>query len=254
MKGAAAGSGFFGTISSALSGAGTGIANAWTGLTSATSAAFSGNFAQAGQHLGAGIQGNLVASPNMTNLASLSTSGTSNIGLQAPQAATGVNPTLVNQSAPLNTLQAPASALSNVGATAPAAATTAPSAAGGFLSSDLAKYGLITGATQIAGNAIAGYGQQEALKAEQERQERLAAEDRARKEENWQTAFQYEDARGSGFNPNNPSNQPATPSYGTQFAGGPALLQGGLVGNQMYPSTLTNNRFPTFNPAYSRFV
>jgi hypothetical protein len=57
LKGAAAGQGFLGTISSGLSGAAQGVANAWTSLGTAATQALGGNFANAGNALSTGFQG-----------------------------------------------------------------------------------------------------------------------------------------------------------------------------------------------------
>ena len=231
IGGASAGTGFLGTIGGAVKGAGAGIANAWTGLTGAVtggglsslSQGFTGAYG-AGQGAVGGVQA---------------------VGMNLPAGAqaSGAVTTPVGSSGVAGQALAPAAQGGGV------VASTAPAAASGGLS-PLAQYGLIQGVTQVAGGAIAGHGQQKALEEQRAYQDQKEAEERARQDESARTAFQFSDAEGTG----SAGVQPMPVYDSTRFASGPAQLQNGLIGNQMYSSTLTSNRFPTFNPAYSRFV
>lgn len=168
--GAGAGTG----VSGFLSGAGQGIANAWTSLTGAASSALGGKFAQAGSQLSAGIQGTTAAAQGAG-------------GAFTGATATGL-PTVAGDAVNLaSTTGGAGGAGAFTGATSTGLPTVAGDAANvlskksGLISSmwtslsPQAQAATITGGTQLAGGLIQGYGMQKA----QDRQEQLTAEQKA---------------------------------------------------------------------------
>lgn len=234
LQGAAAGSGFWGTISSAVQGAGTGIANAWTSLSAATGSALSGNFAQAGSQLGAGIQGTTLASQVAPTVGAATAA--------APIATTGA------------ATAAPAAA-----APAATAAATSPT---GLFGSELAKYGMVTGGMQLAGGMIQGYGQQKAMEDQRVYEEEQARLSRERANTNMMAQFSFDGSGAtgatapSGTGGTSYANYPSsnTPSQMAQI--NPALYaptsqqQLGLITNAMNQGV---RAFPTYNPTLSRY-
>jgi len=170
LKGFAAGggAGFF-------KGAATGITNAWTSVTGATSSALSGNFAQAGSQLAAGAKGTTLAAQNVAaNVAG----ATANLGAVTPlnttTATSTLSPaaqaTLTNNQAILsaqNTLANTANAAQQGGGLLSGAAPAANTATSGMVGNTLApnavtnalvQQGAIPGAAGTAGttaNAVA---------------------------------------------------------------------------------------------------
>lgn len=172
--GAAAGTGVMGTlggaVSGGLSGAAAGISNAWAGLTGALSG---GGMSALGQGFtgsyGAGAGSVAQAAQTASQLAA-------NSMVAGNPVVNATNPALIESAA---------------GSTGYGVSTATP----GFQATNLAKPGLISGAweslgpygkaaaisggTQLVGGVIQGAGMQKA----QERQEELAAEERARQEQ-----------------------------------------------------------------------
>jgi phage-related protein len=168
MGGASAGTGFMGTLSGGLKGAAAGIGNAWTGLTSAGSAAMGGNFAQAGSALKGGMTGahsagfNAVAPAGSTGLLgganAAGNAGIVSSGTGAPVAQTGAQ---YNQAFNMATQAAPAEA-------------------GGSLAKAVTRSAMINAGTQLAGNAMSGMAEEGKYKAMLKEEER----DRARHSDN----------------------------------------------------------------------
>jgi hypothetical protein len=151
-------------ISGFLSGAGQGIANAWTSLTGAASSALGGKFAQAGSQLSAGIQGTTAAAQgaggaftgatatglptvagDAANLA-VNTGGAGGAGAFTGATSTGL-PTVAGDAA--NVLTNKSGLISR--------------AANAFTSlSPQAQAATITGGTQLVGGLIQGVGMQKA--------------------------------------------------------------------------------------------
>jgi hypothetical protein len=248
MQGAAAGSGFLGTISSAVSGAGTGIANAWSALGAATSSAMGGNFAQAGSQLATGFQGGSLAGGTGVSVgATTGLTAGSTAGGAAGGAAQGGSMYSLAGGAPA----------AGAGLTAPAGSTAlagggsvlgAGGAAqgGGLLSSlsPLGQYAAVSSGMQLAGGAIQDYSQQKQIEDERKRQE-----------QNMSANFAFGEAGDSpmaGMYPQQ-GGQPQVPYPMTpgnqQFANYRPMPQQGLISNQMQ----TMQRFPTYNPALARY-
>lgn len=192
--GAAAGSGFFGTLSGAasgaLSGASAGISQAWARLTGAANAAAGGNFAGAASNLMAG------ATP-VTSAAEIpGLFGASGTGAATTGGIPGVGPfnsqgTILNRSGTLlnpvtsRSIAAPALEAASPWATSSTslnvlASEAAPAATKGIVSSIMSSPytapALISGATQLVGGAMQGYGAQK----QYEDQKKIAVNDRAR--------------------------------------------------------------------------
>lgn len=142
-----------------LSGMGTGVANAASSLSTAWSSALSGNFASAGSSLSAGFQGTTTA-------------------LQAANAATAAG--TAGTTAAMSGGFAPTSAVTatQVAGALPAAAPASTGLIGGL--SPMGQYAAISGATQLVGGAVQGYGAQKAQEEQRnyEQQQADAARDR----------------------------------------------------------------------------
>lgn len=156
--GAAAGTGVAGTLSGALSGAASGISSAWSGLTGALGA---GSLSGAASSLGSGFTGAYGAGSAAVQGASAAVGAAGAAG-----SAAGAATPWVTSPTGLNVL---ASEAAGAGA-----------ANGGLISQMMAsKYAapaLITTGGQLIGGVMQGYGAQK----QQERQEQLSAEERAR--------------------------------------------------------------------------
>jgi hypothetical protein len=171
MQGAAAGQGFFGSLSSGLSGAAQGIGNAWSSLGTATTQALGGNFANAGNALSTGFQG---GTASMVDGAMVS------------------QPLSIAKAAPMSTPTAPMSAPPTSGVDMNAVLGKAPpqmsipgvnvptppptGLVGSIMSSPYTAPALISGGTQLIGGAMQGYGAQQ----QQKKQEQMAADERQR--------------------------------------------------------------------------
>jgi hypothetical protein len=245
MGGAGASTGFFGTIGGAIKGAGAGIANAWSGLTAASSAAMAGNFGTAGSSLSQGFMGANAA-------------GAGAVG--------GVSAVPMNIAAGT---QASGAVTAPIGSSAVAAQPLAPAASGGGLVNTAAQqaanpgfWASNTGAAtvlaggQLAGNVIAGAGQAKAAEEQRAYEEAKLAEELARRDENMRTEFQFgASGEGGNYAPRGESSQYAGMPY-RPFPGGPAQLQarGGLISSQINtPQGQFGYNFPTYNPALGRY-
>jgi len=233
IQGAAAGSGFMGTLSGAISGAGTGIANAWAGLTSATSAALGGNFAQAGSALSSGAMGQApisVASGMAAPTAAMT-------GAAAAPAAAGAG-------------TAASTAASTAAGTA-ASTAGAGTAASGFSSlSPLAQYGIISGGSQLVGGAIQGYGQQKTMEEQRAYEEEQARLARERMDQNMSAQFQFGQPGDSNYTP--PPQPGGVPYPMMPGQPSPMTMNTGLIRNQM-PQAPQRQQFPIYNPMLAQY-
>jgi len=167
MKAAGTATGFLGKIGSFVSGAGTGIGNAWTNLIQAGSSVFGGEFGQAGGQLMAGAKGQAFTPPlDIATTANLS--GVSGLDTLR-QAGQGMSTPLTDNA--LNSAY-------NFSPSALGSAGSASAPASGLFSSDLAKYGLVSGGMQLAGGLVSGIGQQKALEDQRKFEEERLNEQR----------------------------------------------------------------------------
>lgn len=264
LKGAAAGTGF-------LSGMGTGIANAASGLSTAWSSALSGNFAKAGSALSSGFQGQAATSglstamggagglsagagttAGVTQGAVGSTMGGAG-GLSMPAAATG---SVGSQLAAVNT---------GIGAgAAGGAAGAAGAASAGSLAQGMIGAAKISAGTQLVGGLIQGAGQQRALEDQRNYEQQLAEQQRSRYSA---SVDEFLAQAKAGANNN---MQPITPGAGPVWGYDPVadaraiserqraefesrLPSTGLVARGMqFTQPTTNNNFPIYNPMYFR--
>lgn len=160
-----------------LSGMGTGVANAASSLSTAWSSALSGNFASAGSSLSAGFQGT-------TTALQAANAGAITNGMTQAQMLASQNAGISGATAATNSAAAtafPASA--GVGGGAQLALTPAQVAGskgliGGL--SPMGQYAAISGATQLVGGAVQGYGAQKAQEEQRayEQQQADAAQQR----------------------------------------------------------------------------
>lgn len=168
-------------ISGFLSGAGQGVANAWTSLTGAAGSALGGNFAQAGSQLSAGIQGTTTALQGEAALSAASQAAQASMSAGTPAAAT--NPALLESYAGTPGYGASSAGAGNAatsvipGSTGPGLVERAASGIKDLWSGagDRTRASLITGGTQLIGGVMQGYGAQK----QQERQEQMAEDQRA---------------------------------------------------------------------------
>ena len=222
-----AGQGFFGTIGSTLSGAftgaGAGLSQAWGGLVGATTggggmAALSGGFSPSA----AFSAGSSAATP-LAGSGVLSSATGQGAGLTAPSApiggaasnttaGLGYNPTMAPNNYSLTGAGGAAPTASMAGQTnllagnglsymAPAAAGGAAPAGSGFLAQMAASPYTAPALIQAGGQVVSAVGSGLAQKAEQERQERLAEEEEARRNYNigtplWSTQPAVQFGRG----------------------------------------------------------
>lgn len=218
MGGASAGTGFMGTLSGAVQGAGTGIANAWTSLGTAATQALGGNFANAGTALSGGFQGSSVtvgannaltttplsfaAAPATAPSAATQTLGSATLPNGLP---VGVDP---NSAAVTNYLQS--QSIHPAGN---------PGVIGGAWNS-LGDYGKMA-AVQMAGNTVQGIGAQKA-----------ADEQRKYEDQQTQAALdRYNQNVGTNWWGN--SGAPSAPSQYAQSAP-TGLVSGAMTPRQQY--------------------
>jgi len=170
MQGASAGSGFFGSISSGLSGAAQGIGNAWSSLGTAASQAVGGNFANAGNALSTGFQGGsasmvdgaLVSQP--LSIASAPPPPTASVPAAPPTGRTDIN-ALIGKTPPQ---------MSVPGLNVPP--TTPPGLLASAMSSPYTAPAMIMSGTQLLG----GYMQGKAAQDQQDQQIAMAEDERKR--------------------------------------------------------------------------
>ena len=170
FQGAAAGQGFLGSISSGLSGAAQGVANAWSSLGTAASQALGGNFANAGNALSTGFQGGtatmaegaLVTQPMSIASAPMATPAPP----MSPPPTSGVDMNAVLGKAPPQ--------MSIPGVSVPP--TPEPGLLAKAMSSQYTAPAAIMSGTQLLGGAMQGYGAQK----QQDQQIQLAADERKR--------------------------------------------------------------------------
>lgn len=173
FQGAAAGQGFLGSISSGLSGAAQGVANAWNSLGTAASQALGGNFATAGKALSTGIQGGsatmaegaLVSQP--LSIASAPITPPS----MTPAPATGG----VDMNAVLGRTP-PQMSVPGVNVPPP----SSPGLLASAMSSPYTAPAMIMSGTQLLGGAMQGYGAQK----QQDQQIAMAEEEKKRYQQN----------------------------------------------------------------------
>jgi hypothetical protein len=222
IKGAAAGSGFLGTLSGAVSGAGAGITSAWNGLVGAGSALMGGQgLGAAGQSLSSGFMGQAGA-----GAAQAAGSGLVQGAIASPVSMGTVTGTALP-------------AAGAAGAVAPAAAASSTGAISGMWNS-LGPYGkmaAIQGGTQLVGGLVQGVGAQKQQDALWNREDQLAADELARREANMSGRFMFGEAGDSNFQ-GAPGAVPGTPA-GSSIAGRPRYVQAGLI----------NGVAPNWNPA-----
>ena len=174
MQGASAGSGFLGSISSGLSGAAQGVANAWTSLGTAASQAIGGNFANAGNALSTGIQGGsatmaegaLVTQP--LSIASAPIAPPTSTPTAPPTGRVDIN-ALIGKTPPQ---------MSVPGLNVPP--TTPPGLLASAMSSPYTAPAMIMSGTQLVGGAMQGYGAQQEAKRQEQRQDQMTADARAK--------------------------------------------------------------------------
>lgn len=222
MGGASAGSGF--TLSGAWTGAQAGIQSAWAGL-------MSGSLTKMGQAwTGAYGTGKSAVSGGAT-LASASGAATSAVVPSDPGTLTATMQAQFPQSSAQGLL-APPNLLSPPPPPPPGVASGMWNNAGAA--------GIIAG-----GQLLGGYMQGKGAEKEAERQQQLEAEARARYNQNVGTRL-WGDQETGGYSGTHPTTRP---DY--QVAGGPALLQQGLIGSSM--PTFNYAGFPVFNPQTNYF-
>lgn len=238
MGGASAGTGVMGTLSGAVQGAGTGIANAWTSLGTAATQALGGNFANAGTALSGGFQGSSVtvgannaltttplsfaAAPATAPSAATQTLGSATLPNGLP---VGVDP---NSAAVTNYLQSQ-----------PIPPAGKPGIIGGAWNS-LGDYGKMA-AVQVTGNTVQGIGAQKAADDAQ----KAAYEQRQYEEQQAQAARDRYNANvGSSWWSD--GAQPGTPMpYGGPPQSG--LILGGMNPQQQYAEDM-RRRLMTYTP------
>ena len=257
MGGASAGTGFMGTLSGAVSGAGTGIANAWTGLTGAASSALGGNFSAAGSQLSAGFQGTTVAAQNAANITAGGGGGFVNGNYGSVGTNTAAN-TATGASKVAETVAK--TAVKEVGKDAVEKGLISRTWDG------LGEYGkmaAVQGASQLAGNVIQGVGQQKALEEQQRYEQEQAQLARDRYNQNagaklWGAT--PEDTTGGAYAMTaQQSYDPAAEArmMAQRYSGMANMPYGGqqvgMIGSRLPASApMANNNFPVYNPYYYR--
>lgn len=262
VGGASAGTGVMGTIGGALKGATAGIANAWSGLTAAGSAALGGNFSAAGSSLGSGFTGSYGAGQSavLGSGTGLSASAGGATGLTVPSSSAATT------GGSQYSLTAGSGGGAGTGLTAgPSALTTPPSVGGSGIVSrawnslgDYGKMAAVSGTMNLAGGAIQGYGQQKAMEDQRnyELEQQAAARDRYNQnvgtrlwgepsQDTTGGAYQYAGSPAFRYDPVAEAR-----AIGARYmpqAGGPMMVrQPGLIGSSMP----TLNGFPVYNPTY----
>lgn len=228
MGGASAGTGFLGTLSGAVSGAGAGISSAWTGLTGAASAAMGGNFAAAGSSLGSGFTGAYGAGSSAVTGAAAAAPSVFAGGSVVPSATTVGAPNSVFAGGTL----APTSA----------ASTASKGLVSGMWNGlgDYGKMAAVQGATQMAGGVIQGYGQQKAVEDQRNYEAEQAQLARDRYNQNAGTMWWGGDSGGG---------QAGGPVPVQAYASGPptGLVQGAMTPQQKYAEDM-RRRMATYDP------
>lgn len=178
MGGASASTGFMGTIGGALKGAGAGIANAWSGLTGAASAAMGGQFSAAGSSLGSGFTGAYGAGSSAVSAANAAAVSAAGGGFPAGAGGYGSVGTSGQTAAGSTLTSAPTAALTTPPVTPPPNPGIISSAWNSL--GDYGKMAAVQGTTQLVGGAVQGYGQQKAMEEQRnyELQQQQAARDR----------------------------------------------------------------------------
>jgi len=198
MNAAGSATGFLGKIGSFVSGAGTGIGNAWTNLIQAGASAFGGDFSQAGSQLMAGSKGQAFTPPldiattaNLSGVSGLDPLSQVNQGFSTPLTDQALKTPFLDQtlqsSNVLNTPSAPASS--------------------GLFSSDLAKYGLVSGGMQLAGGLVSGVGQQKALEDQRKFEQQRIDEQRQFADANQNFGIDFVNRDTDFINTREPFNQ-----------------------------------------------
>jgi hypothetical protein len=197
VKAAGASTGFLGKIGSFVSGAGTGIGNAWTNLIQAGASAFGGDFSQAGSQLMAGSKGQAFTPPldiattaNLSGVSGLDTLSQASQGMSTPLTDNALNSAYNFSPSSL----------------APTGPTTAP-ASSGLFSSDLAKYGLVSGGMQLAGGLVTGIGQQKALEDQRKFEQQRIDEQRQFADANQNFGIDFVNRDTDFINTREPFNQ-----------------------------------------------
>jgi hypothetical protein len=154
----------------------------------------------------------------------------------------------------------------SLGATLAGGAAPAAAAGKGLIDSltPMGQYAAITGATQLVGGVVQGYGADKAQQEQQAYEEQQANEQRGRYDASVQEFSKQANAGAARSNDNT--------SYGTGVAYDPMAesralsdryraefearqAQRGIVGRGMRPTQaqpMANNGYPVYNPAYSR--
>jgi hypothetical protein len=233
IGGAGASTGFLGTISGAIQGAGAGISSAWSGLTGAVTGGGLGSL-QSG-FMGANAAGQAAVGGMQavgTNLAA---------GAQASGAFT----------APVTSGSVVGQPLASAAA---GGAPLAPAAGTGFWGTNAGAATVMAGG-QLAGGLIQGVGQQKALEEQRAYEDQQLREERARQEANMNVRFNWGEPGDGSYIPGQPQ-QVGGMNYGSpSMSGGPALVRsGGLISSRLNdPTQPYGYEFPIYNPAMSRF-
>jgi hypothetical protein len=246
-----------------LSGMGTGVANAASGLSSAWTSALSGNFTGAGgvtANLSAGFQGTTTAL-QAANVGAM-TSGMTQAQMLASQ-----NAGIPGATAATNSAAATAFPASTAGAGGASQLALTPSQVAGSKGligslSPMGQYAAISGATQLVGGAVQGYGAQKAQEDERNYAEQQLAAQRARYESSVQDFSKSANAQRDAAQATENRYAPAAfdpvaearaigDRYRAEFdARNPTT---GLVARGMqFQQPTTNNNFPVYNPYYFR--
>jgi hypothetical protein len=245
-----------------LSGMGTGVANAASSLSGAWTAATAGNFSAAGSSLSAGFQGTTTAL-QAANAGAI-TNGMTQAQMLATQNAGISGATAATNSAAATAFPASAAGAGAGGSSALALTPQAVAGSKGLIGSlsPMGQYAAISGATQLVGGAVQGYGAQKAQEDERKYAEQQLAEQRARYESSVQdfsnSANAQRDAAQAAENRYAPAAfDPVAEAtaigdrYRAEFeARNPTT---GLVARGMqFQQPQTNNNFPVYNPYYFR--
>jgi hypothetical protein len=223
MGGASAGTGFLGTLSGAVQGAGAGISSAWGGLTGSLTG---GGFSALGQGF-TGAYGAGSGAVTAANAAAVQAAGGGfGAGGYGSVGTTG-------QTAAGTTLSsAPTAAL-----------TTPPPGGGGIISNawnglgDYGKMAAVQGTTQLVGGAIQGAGQQKAM--EEQRNYELEQQQAARNRYNENVGTNWWSGGGNGMAQTSPSSYAQAPQTG--------LVAGYMTPQERYAEEM-RRRMGTYDP------
>lgn len=220
-----------------LSGMGTGVANAASGLSSAWSSVMSGNFSQAGSALSSGFQGQ-AATGGMTTAMGGAGGLTGTAGTTAGVTQTGVGSTMGGAGG----LSMPAAATGTTGSQLAALNTGVGGAAGGAAASGGLAEGLIgaakiTAGTQLAGGLIQGYGAQKAAEEQRNYEQQQADAARSRYNENVGTNWWGTGSTGD--------TGATSPVYAQPASTG--LVAGAMTPEQQYAERMRQQML-TYNP------